>query len=273
MNSYDIIPYEEEGSVSMNYVVVARQDNYSLSIKEDIIKRLTDEEWVYNEEHPELIICVGGDGTILYALHEYIDKTDDAMFVGIHTGTLGFLTDYTDKELDAFYGDILTKIPNEFVSKLLEIKLDNREDTIYALNELRIENIEKTQSTTVYIDEELFEHCKGSGVVLSTQAGSTAINRGLGGAVIDDGLGVLQLAETTPIINKDQRSLGNSYIMREDRTVAFTSNTFDTAYLCYDHKNIPLKDTKQVECKLSKKKIRFARYRKYSYFDRLRTLY
>lgn len=257
----------------MNYVVIARQDEYSLSIKDDIIERLSNEKWTYSTENPELIICVGGDGTILYALHEYIAHVDKSMFVGIHTGTLGFLTDYTDDELDLFYSDIITKKPQEFVSKLLEIKVDNIPEPIYALNEMRIENIEKTQSTVVYIDNELFEQCKGSGVVLSTQAGSTAINRGLGGAVIDDGLGVLQLAETTPIINKNQRSLGNSYIMREDREVAFTSDTFDTAILCFDHKNISLKNSTRVDCKLSSKRIRFARYRKYSYFDRLRTLY
>lgn len=257
----------------MRYVVVERKDDYSRSIKEDIIERLTREEWVYDEKSPELIICVGGDGTILYALHEYKNILEETMFVGVHTGTLGFLTDYTDRELKKFYSDILNKIPQEFASNLLEIKIDDREELIYALNEIRIENVEKTQETTVYVDDELFEHCRGTGVVLSTQEGSTAINRGLGGAVIDDGLRVMQLAETTPIMNKKQRSLGNSYIMREDRTVAFMSTTFETAYLCYDHKNISLKGVQRIECKLSNKRIRFARYRKYSYFDRLRTLY
>ena len=44
------------------------------------------------------MIFIGGDGTLLYAVQKYLDLLDDVNFVGIHTGTLGFFTDYTEEE-------------------------------------------------------------------------------------------------------------------------------------------------------------------------------
>ena len=38
-----------------------------------------------------LFFSVGGDGTLLRAIHTYIDKLDEIQFVAIHTGNLGFL--------------------------------------------------------------------------------------------------------------------------------------------------------------------------------------
>lgn len=40
----------------------------------------------------------------------------------------------------------------------------------------------------------------GSGICISTQNGSTAINRALSGAVVDSGLQVMQLSEIMPIV-------------------------------------------------------------------------
>ena len=76
-------------------------------------------------------------------MHCYIQQLDKINFLGIHTGTLGFFTDYTDKELDQCMYDILHKQPDIFTSSLLEIKLDNLEKPIYALNEMRVEKYSK----------------------------------------------------------------------------------------------------------------------------------
>ena len=257
----------------MKYAIVSKKDAYSHEVENKIRKILDENHWIYDEENPNLVICVGGDGTLLYALHCYIQQLDKINFLGIHTGTLGFFTDYTDEELDQCMYDILHKQPDIFTSSLLEIKLDNLEKPIHALNEMRVENIVKSQEMEIYIDGEYFETCKGSGICLSTQAGSTAYNRSLGGAIIDSGISLMQLCEITSIQHSKQRSLGNPYIMMNDRIITMRSNTFDTAYLCYDHLNMPLKDTSEIVCKMSNLKVRFARYREYSYLKRLKNLY
>ena len=44
-----------------------------------------------NEEEPDLVITVGGDGTLLYAFHRYSNRLNETAFVGVHTGHLGFM--------------------------------------------------------------------------------------------------------------------------------------------------------------------------------------
>ncbi len=111
------------------------------------------------------------------------------------------------------------------------------------------------------------------GICLSTQAGSTAYNRSLGGAVIDSGLSIMQLAEITAIQHSKHRSLGNPYIMMSSRNITMRSKTFDTATLCYDHLNYSLENTNEIYVQMSDKKVKFARYREYSYLKRLKNLY
>lgn len=257
----------------MNYAIVSKVDDKSHIVSQRIRERLQSAGWKEDEKTAELIICVGGDGTLLYGVHQFLDRINELLFLGIHTGTLGFFTDYTEEELDECLNDILHKEPNIYESRLLRMELDDHKNPFYALNEMRIENIVKSQTVDIYIDGEFFETCRGSGICLSTQAGSTAYNRGLGGAVIECGLSVMQLAEITAIQHSKHRSLGSPYILMEDRIVTMKSNTFDTATLCYDHLNESLENTTQIKCRMSDKKVKFARYREYSYLKRLKNLY
>ena len=257
----------------MKYAVITRNDPKSYNIKMKIRTVLSQNDWQYDEKNPQLVICVGGDGTLLYGVHQYIEQVNDVIFLGIHSGTLGFFTDYTCDELDACLEDLLTKTPEVYSSRLLQINLDNDPQPKYALNEMRVENVIKSQIMDIYIDNEFFETCRGSGICLSTQAGSTAYNRSLRGSVVDSGLSVMQLAEITPIQHSKHRSLNNPYIMMETRTITMKSETFDTAMLCYDHLYLPLKDTNKIICKMSNQYVHFARYRKYSYLKRLKNLY
>ena len=43
-----------------------------------------------DDENPDIVIAIGGDGTLMSAFHKYFDQIDHIGFVGIHTGHLGF---------------------------------------------------------------------------------------------------------------------------------------------------------------------------------------
>lgn len=257
----------------MKFAIVSKKDDKSRRVEIYVKQQLESHQWTYDKIYPELVICIGGDGTLLYGVHKYINIMNEIKFLGIHTGTLGFFTDYTGDDVDACIHDLLTKKPEVYESRLLKFQLDNDPKVRYALNEIRIENIIKSQIMNLYIDDEFFETCRGSGICLSTQAGSTAYNRSLRGAVIDSGLSLMQLTEITPIQHSVHRSLGVPYIMMENRVIKIKSDNFDTAFLCYDHLSIPLTETKQIICEMSNLKVKFARYREYSYLDRLKNLY
>ncbi len=255
------------------FSIVAKKDEKSAAIEQTIKEKLVNSNLMYDKENPDLVISVGGDGTLLYAVHQYITHLQSIHFIALHTGTLGFFTDYTENEVEEVIADILNhEIYEVFQSHLLEIEVDNKQ-TYYALNEMRIENVCKTQNVDIYIDDEFFETVKGNGVCLSTQAGATAYNRSLKGAVIDSGLEVLQLCEIAGIQNAKHTSLGSPYIMKNDRQISFISEDSSGAILCYDHLYFPIDDVKKITCKVSDLAVSFIRYKKYSYLERLRTLY
>ena len=258
------------------FSIVAKKDAKSIRAENKIREALIQNGFVYDKENPQLVISVGGDGTLLYAVHSYLEKLEDILFVAVHTGTLGFFTDYSEETIDDCIHDILNKEVFEiFSSNLLKVDIEKEEGTqsIYALNEVRLENVCQTQVVDIYIDNEFFETVKGNGMCLSTQAGATAYNRALKGAVVDNGLSIMQLVEIAGIHDSKHSSLGVPYIMKSDREVSFIVHDSSSTYLCYDHCNQQLENVEKITCKLSEKSVRFARFREYSYLKRLRNLY
>ena len=159
---------------------------------------------------------------------------------------------------------------------MLEIEIhynDHSIKKVFSFNEIRIESSIRTLNLDVFIDDEYFERTTGSGICISTQAGSTAVNRALQGAVIDSGLNVMQLCEILPISHMNHHTLRNPYIMQCDRKVRVESDGLEKAYLYYDYLQEDLTDAEYILVKTSQKKVRFARYRTYSYLKRLKNLY
>ena len=263
----------ERKVVLMRFKVVFRPDDHSKEVASSLSKACESIGWQYDDIDFDIVLSIGGDGTLLRSIHDHINKLNEISFVGIHTGTLGFFTDYTDKEIDTFVEDIKKGFFEIEKAPLLKIELPEKEETFYALNEVRIESLLKTLSLDVYIDNEFFEHTTGSGICLSTQAGSTAINRALQGAVVDSGLNVMQLCEIMPISHKSHHSLRSPYIMKSDRQVLVKGEDLSFAHAGYDHLEYDLKGVSEIKISTSDRFVRFVRYRKYSYLKRLKNLY
>lgn len=69
--------------------------------------------FVFDEENPEIIISVGGDGTLLAALHYYETQLETVRFIGVHTGHLGFYADFQEHELEQVVEAIQNEKPDE----------------------------------------------------------------------------------------------------------------------------------------------------------------
>lgn len=255
--------------IMKKYNVIFKHDDTSSKLAEQIITKLGQDN--LDKEKPNTVFVVGGDGTFLIAVHHYMPIIDQVNFVAIHTGTLGFFTDYQANEIDQCIEDYLNIVPRIAKMPLLKIKVEN--NSFYAVNELRIENVHKTQLIDVTIDGQLFETFRGTGLCVSTQLGSTAYNRSLGGAIIADELSLLQITEITGIHHREYRSLGSSLILPKKSKICLTGNDFDRAVMCFDHKTIDLSGKLAVECYLSSKMIRFAKYRNIPYLKRLKSLF
>jgi len=257
------------------FTLETRGDAFSDQLKEQIKDRLIGLDFIYDPQDPELIISIGGDGTFLRAIHRHVEKLSQVAFVGVHTGTLGFFTDYSKDDLEEFYNDLKTKDAEIQKIQLLKITTYNgtKLNDYFAVNEMRVENVKQTQLINVLIDGEFFETFRGTGMCVSSQAGSTAYNRSLGGAILQEGLDYLQLTEITGIHHQAYRSLGSPLIIKKDGVIRLESDDFEKAVLCYDHLYNKLEGVKAIECRACHKSIRLAHYKKIAFGQRLKSLF
>jgi NAD+ kinase len=257
------------------FTVYSKNEEFSRNICKNITQRLQALSWTEDTVRPDIVISVGGDGTFLRAIHTHLSRVDEIFFVGIHAGTLGFFTDYDAHELDKFIQDLQAQNFEEKQFPLLEVTVVDQAQTrtIYALNEMRVENVKRTQLLRVFIDEQLMETYRGTGFCISTQAGSTAYNRSLGGAILYEGLNLLQLTEITGIHHQAYRSLGSPFIVHQNARIRLESDDFSDAILCYDHEALDLADKSIIHTQYSSLSIRVLSRINNSYLERLHSLF
>ncbi len=238
----------------------------------DIIKAQADKyDIIIDNDHPDVVFSIGGDGTFLKTVHKYIDKLDKILFVGINNGTLGFFYDYSVQDIPA----IITMIyQGEFNSKeqpLLEgnIKFPHSSKQVLAINEIRIENPFHTLNADVLINDELLESFRGNGLIVSSSLGSSGYNKSLGGSLIDHDLSALEITEVAGLQNKVSSSLHNSLVLSQNKEIVF-NNISPSAIVGYDHLAIKEDELLEVRIKYSDKKVKIIYKDEHNYIQRIR---
>lgn len=219
-----------------------------------------DPDFYLSKKNPDIVISIGGDGMLLSAFHMYEKELDKVRFVGVHTGHLGFYTDYRDFEVDKLIEN-LRKDKGEKVSyPILKVKIsleDGRVITARALNEATIKRIEKTMVVDVIINNVRFEAFRGDGLSVSTPTGSTAYNKSLGGAILHPTIEALQLTEISSLNNLVFRTVGSSLIIPKKDKIELVPQRTGIYTVSIDNKTYNLKNVTKVEYFIDEKKINF----------------
>ncbi|AIQ01555.1 NAD kinase [Streptococcus pyogenes] len=219
-----------------------------------------DPDFYLSKKNPDIVISIGGDGMLLSAFHMYEKELDKVRFVGIHTGHLGFYTDYRDFEVDKLI-DNLRKDKGEQISyPILKVAItldDGRVVKARALNEATVKRIEKTMVADVIINHVKFESFRGDGISVSTPTGSTAYNKSLGGAVLHPTIEALQLTEISSLNNRVFRTLGSSIIIPKKDKIDLVPKRLGIYTISIDNKTYQLKNVTKVEYFIDDEKIHF----------------
>ncbi|HEQ4397804.1 TPA: NAD kinase [Streptococcus pyogenes] len=219
-----------------------------------------DPDFYLSKKNPDIVISIGGDGMLLSAFHMYEKELDKVRFVGIHTGHLGFYTDYRDFEVDKLI-DNLRKDKGEQISyPILKVAItldDGRVVKARALNEATVKRIEKTMVADVIINHVKFESFRGDGISVSTPTGSTAYNKSLGGAVLHPTIEALQLTEISSLNNRVFRTLGSSIIIPKKDKIELVPKRLGIYTVSIDNKTYQLKNVTKVEYFIDDEKIHF----------------
>lgn len=263
----------------MNKFTIYEKPNDKLS--SDFGKKLRNllksKGYIEDNKKPEIVFVVGGDGTFIYAVHQMMRQEgiglDDILFYGIHTGTLGFYTDFKDNEFDEFVNAFIDKKYHVIDYPLLNAIVDS-EKKHNAINEVRIENAGRTQVIEVYINDEYFETFRGSGLCVCTQLGSSAFNRSLGGAVIQEGLPLIEMTEIAGIHHIKYRSLEAPMVLKDDTKITLKSDSFDGAVLGIDSDIYSLDGAKEITIKkCTTTSVHMVRGKEVSWFHKLKSLF
>ena len=256
----------------MRYDIFTRGDDHSIGIGKKLESRLAQVGDFVHDNHPDIVITIGGDGTFLRAVQAHMARLDEVIFVGIHTGTLGFFCDYHESELDLLVTDMPTFSNKANHYRLVQLKRHNHHDydVHYAVNEIRLENPFHTLVSNVLIDGILLETFRGNGLIVSSTLGSSGYNKSLGGALINTKIETLQLSEVATLQNNAYRSLGSSLVLNEGETITFTGD-FKNAVIGFDHVVLDQSgDVTRLDISLSDKRLAIVHQTRRPYIEILR---
>lgn len=180
-----LLDYLEERNIE---VAIERDFLKSIYEKRETFKRLNNNSFINLDESFDLLISLGGDGTILRAIT--FVKKNNIPIVGINTGRLGFLATIQKDQIEAAMDNILKKNYKISERTLLSIKTlpqnDNIKSLDFALNEITVSRKNTTSMITVetYLNNEYLNSYWADGLIVASPTGSTGYSLSCGGPVI-----------------------------------------------------------------------------------------
>jgi NAD+ kinase len=132
----------------------------------------------------DLLICIGGDGTILRTLHALKSPTP---VLGINTGAIGFLAEVQPENSVSTLTRLLEGFEVERKERLSVTITGAKEKMPYAMNEVVVITSKpgKMLHFAIFIDGEELERLRADGVIFATPTGSTAYAMSAGGPIVD----------------------------------------------------------------------------------------
>jgi len=224
-----------------NIVIVGRQDDPRVSEPLDILTEHLDKAGasllsVDEISKADLVMSIGGDGTMLYASR--LTREFGTPILGINRGRLGFLADVTPDELITSVDSVLQGNFTTDSRLLLEARLHREsgdEVVAFALNDIVLQRREtgrmvdfETRVAGLYVNTH-----SGDGLIVATPTGSTAYALSCGGPIIEPQLDAVVIVPVCPhtltdrpiVISADQ-SIEVSLLERDDTKAEITVDGF-----------------------------------------------
>ena len=217
----------------------------------------------------DLIIVVGGDGSLITAAHTAIAM--DIPILGINRGRLGFLTDIHPDQLQ-----VIDQILNGDYQKEqrfgLSVILAPRDSTTChtALNDAVLLPADQAQMIefSVYVDEHHVCHHRADGMIIATPTGSTAYALSGGGPILYPSLEAIVLVPMFP------HTLSSRPIVIPNKstiTLKISAHNGKAPYISCDGKaRTPIQPGSEVRIQHQKKPLTLIHPRGYNYFQTLR---
>lgn len=151
-------------------------------------------------EQADVILVLGGDGTLLSAAH--MPQIENVPILAINIGTLGFLT---DASLDELYPTLESLLTGDYQIEhrmMLEVVVNSQgfpePFRAFALNDVVIRHYTRLIELDAYIDGELFIPYNADGLIIATPSGSTGYSLSCAGTIVEPQLEAILLTPIAP---------------------------------------------------------------------------
>ena len=255
----------------MRYTIYHKPNRKEAVELADRIKKAIDARHTYDEQNPEYVIVIGGDGTFLSAVHKFIDKTRDVTFINFKRGNTAFYLNFDESDI-ARINDLLDG-KCDVVNTLPLLKAHVGEKKYYALNEFTLGTFLKASSFEIYINDYFLQTTYGNGLLVCTPYGSSGYNKSLGGALLDPTTDTFELTEMASIQSKKYKSLGNSLVLKKDSVIHIHYVDTHPITLTFDNQAVNLVPGDVIDIKYSKKTIKVFSKENCTFFDKLKTAF
>lgn len=187
-------------------------------------------------ESADLVIAIGGDGTMIYASR--LARESGTPILGVNRGRLGFLADVTPDEMIVSVDHVLQgnyKTDSRLLLKSRLLRSSGVEEVAYALNDVVLQRRETGRMVdfeTRIADQYVNTH-SGDGLIIATPTGSTAYALSCGGPIIEPHLDVVVVVPVCPhtltdrpIVISANQSVEVSLLQRDDTKAEITVDGF-----------------------------------------------
>lgn len=218
----------------------------------------------------DLLITIGGDGTILRAITYVRDYS--IPIIGINTGRLGFLATIQKDKIEGAMEDIIKGNYQISQRSLLTIETDPENQKLLdfniALNDIAVSRKNTTSMITVetYLNNEYLTSYWADGLIISTPTGSTGYSLSCGGPVIIPDADSFALTPIAPH-NLNARPL----VIPDSTEIKLRiSGREDSYFVSLDSRIATLSNDSTIIIKKASFKIKMVELKKESFLDTLR---
>jgi NAD+ kinase len=218
----------------------------------------------------ELLIVLGGDGTLLHAIKRL--PRPGISVLGVNLGGMGFLTEFSADDFLKIFPEILKKnfkIEERLTLQVMHIQEKRKLSSTYeALNDAVITKgtLSRMLSLDVYVKDDYLTTYRADGLIVATPTGSTAHSLSSGGPIVTPNALVMILTPICP------HTLSNRpLIVSHDQKIRIqlTSSSEMVGLTLDGQVGVELKTGDWIEVQKGTRNIPLVRF-KYNYFEVLR---
>ena len=220
----------------------------------------------------DLLIALGGDGTMLRAGH--LCAPHKVPILGVNLGKFGFLTaiqrgEWQSAIFKLFEGE--GWIEQRMMLTAEQMRGDEKVGSWNVLNEVAVSRaaIVRPVHLDTHVDGRFLTTYVADGLIAATPTGSTAYALAAGGPILPPELRNILLVPVAPHLSIDR-----AIVLAEGSDVTITVRTDHQAIICIDGQDpIPMEDGDQVHIRACEHTVQFVRIQDPGYFYRNLTPY